>query len=294
MIDLHERLSEFSYGYGITRETERLLASVGMQAVPFLPSLLHEAELGFDVKFDKPNRPGAALMLQFKLGHSLTRFVRSDKADPKPHLDRPFWRFSVNTAEPDGQFETLLKAESDGAEVYYAAPRFADWPHYAQLFEREEVLDKSLLIRPSDIRTALDQKGAADGPHRIVYDCYRVHVCSKPTQIPEVDAEQEIARLASTVREMREPISNLLDRVFDGFNDRSAIRRKSENIVGQEQLGSGHGDGERATGDYVRAQRRRRFSDLLKRAEFREQAVAAAVGVELWTLGIQLVLAVEA
>ena len=60
MVDLHERLSEFSYGYGVTREVENLLASVGLNAVPFLPSLLQEATFGFDVGFKK----GAPLLIQ--------------------------------------------------------------------------------------------------------------------------------------------------------------------------------------------------------------------------------------
>jgi hypothetical protein len=55
----------------VTREGERQLASVGLRPTPFLPSLLHEAVLGFDVKFD---RPGAALLLQLKLGEALQRF----------------------------------------------------------------------------------------------------------------------------------------------------------------------------------------------------------------------------
>lgn len=58
-IDLHERLSEFSYGYGVTREVEGLLRSVGLRPTPFLPSLLAEGKLGFDVAF---KRPGTALL----------------------------------------------------------------------------------------------------------------------------------------------------------------------------------------------------------------------------------------
>jgi hypothetical protein len=106
MIDLHERLSEFSYSYGVTREVERSLAEVGIKTVPFLPSLIHEAELGFDVAF---NRPGVALLLQFKLGQSLERFRRTNTCTTVPTLERPFWRFLLNTAEPDGQYETLLR-----------------------------------------------------------------------------------------------------------------------------------------------------------------------------------------
>src|SRR5262252_6633949 len=116
MIDLHERLSEFSYGYGVTREIEKLLQSIGIHTAPFFPSLLQEAQLGFDVAF---NKPGAALLVQFKLGQSLRRFVRNNADQPAPLLDRPFWRFNLNTGEPEGQYETLLKAEQDGADTYY-------------------------------------------------------------------------------------------------------------------------------------------------------------------------------
>ncbi len=87
MIDLRERLSEFSYGYGITREVEVLLANVGLATTPFLPSLLHEASLGFDVAFSKP---GAVMLLQFKLGKELRRFHRHLPTQPIPPLERPF------------------------------------------------------------------------------------------------------------------------------------------------------------------------------------------------------------
>ena len=89
-VDLHQRLSEFSYGYGVTREVERQLSSVGLRPTPFLPNLLHEAKLGFDVAFD---RPGTALLLQFKLGEALQRFRRDDTSKPAPSLTKPFWRF---------------------------------------------------------------------------------------------------------------------------------------------------------------------------------------------------------
>jgi uncharacterized protein Ymh len=64
MIDLHERLSEFSYGYGVTREVEALLMSVGLHATPFLPSLLHEA-------MDSPQAERQAVMEMFSgaIGH---------------------------------------------------------------------------------------------------------------------------------------------------------------------------------------------------------------------------------
>jgi hypothetical protein len=99
-IELHERLSEFSYGYGVTREVENRLKAVGLSAVPFLPSLLQEGSLGFDVAF---KLRGAPLMIQFKLGQAMRRF----SPGPRPLLNQPFWRYHVDTAEPDGQFELL-------------------------------------------------------------------------------------------------------------------------------------------------------------------------------------------
>lgn len=291
MIELHERLSEFSYGYGVTRETEMLLEQTGLRAVPFLPSLIQENDLGFDVAFD---RPGAALMLQFKLGQSLTRFHRTDKSAPAPLLDRSFWRFSIDTAETDGQFETLLKAEHAGAEVYYVAPRFSDWPHYANVFERKEVLENSLLVRPSEIRAALDAQGAADGVHRIIYDRSRVHVCSKPRRISEVDGSDAVAKIASIVRERELPAGALIERIFDGLADRSLVQRTTSIDTSEDAFMPSDDLGGRASPEYARLQRARRLADLMKRARTPDHARAAAVGIELWTLGIQLIVAVEA
>ena len=88
-IDLHERLSEFSYGYGVTREVERLLRSVGLRPTPFLPSLLEEAKLGFDVAF---KRPGAALLLAWLLSKIHQRTFVSIKNRRTPWRKNPSQR----------------------------------------------------------------------------------------------------------------------------------------------------------------------------------------------------------
>jgi hypothetical protein len=285
MIELHERLSEFSYGYGVTREAEKLLAGVGIRAVPYMPNLIDEKKIGFDVAF---NKGGTLLLLQFKLGQSLTRFHRTDKSYPAPALTRPFWRFSIDTAEPDGQFETLLKAENDGAEVYYAAPRFSDWPYYAQFFEAEAVLDHSVLVRPSVIRSALVGSGASDGAHRIVYDAEGVHVCSRPMRISESSPHGMASNTAQQIRQKRLTLAHVLDDVLSGFNSRSEIRRPAEQSETVGELVPG-----RAPLEFSRGERDRRFHALLERSRSREDAVAAVVGMELWTLGIQLIFVFE-
>ena len=52
MINLHERLSEYTYGFGVTREVENLLAPIGLHATSLFPSLRQESELGYDVGFE--------------------------------------------------------------------------------------------------------------------------------------------------------------------------------------------------------------------------------------------------
>lgn len=127
MINLHERLSEYSYGFGITREVQSLLEGVGLAPTPFLPNLLHEAELGFDVGFKDR---GCMVVLQFKLGYQLRRFHRANPTQAIPALDRPFWRYTIDTE--GHQFQRLREFESESADTFYVAPRFADWTAYDQ------------------------------------------------------------------------------------------------------------------------------------------------------------------
>jgi hypothetical protein len=292
MIDLHERLSEFSYGYGITREVEALLQSVGLTAVPFLPSLIHEDELGFDVGFNRPGRP---LLLQFKLGQSLQRFIRRDLRFPAPLLSRPFFRFAVDTREPDGQFETLLKAELDGAEVYYVAPRFDDWSYYVDFFAEGSVLENSILVRPTAIRSAIDSQGARDGWHRIVYDNNDAYVCSKPARIPEVPARNVTEILEMKIRSESVSLGASLRKIYDGFDHRADIRRPDTRMARRTQFEDGRFEVVQREGRESsrrgagKLERDRRLRRLRERTRSEEDAIAAAVGLELVSLGIQVV-----
>lgn len=83
-------MSEFSYGFGVTRETLALLNSVGLSPTPFLPNLLHE-EIDFDVGFkDK----GRVVILQFKLGPLLQRFKPAS-----PRTASAAWRQSSDWSQ---------------------------------------------------------------------------------------------------------------------------------------------------------------------------------------------------
>ncbi len=316
MINLSERLSEFSYGYGATKEVENLLSSVGIKVTPFLPSLIHEKTLGFDVAFERPGRP---LFLQFKLGQVLSRFVRRDLRGPAPRLDRPFHRFNVDTAEPDGQFEMLLKSEVDGAEVYYVAPRFSEWREYSNHFSDGQVLQNSILSKPSWIRHALDSKGEPDGIHRVAYDAFSAYVCSQPVELREVKIEELQKSIHDNIIRQENSLGEVLKQVYSGFEERSAIRRREE-LFFSSSIDNGDGtttfnltDGREVLltntsydlerfGDDLRLilgqvgegkrtitkeERGHRYSQLRERARTEEDAYAGAVAMEAFGMGIQ-------
>lgn len=281
-IELHERLSEFSYGYGITREVEVSLRQNGLKATPFLPSLLHEAKIGCDVAFDLPGSP---LMLQFKLGQSMRRFLPG----PRPTLQVPFWRYRIDTAEPDGQFEILLKAEMDGADVFYLAPKFHDWQSYLDAFEHRNVVQRSLIISPDQIRRTLASHGIPDGPHRVVYDENVAYLCSKPLELKPIRNLELASQLRARVESRKIPIGKVLNDVFEGFENRSDIRRSSDSKIDPDRFHYGISFDH----EFQSELRQKRLERILETGRSHEEAVALAVGAEAWSSGAQLIFVTE-
>lgn len=251
MINLHERLSEFSYGYGVTREVEHRLAGAGLRATPFLPSLLHEASVGFDVAF---SGPGQVVMLQFKLGQELSRFRRLHPGETIPLLQRPFWRYYVDTAEH--QFLRLEDFESQGADVFYTAPRFSHWSTYEMAFHANEVLQRSLMLRPAQIRAG---SAGSPGAHRIVYDRVSRFVCSEPRAVQEVRPDELVEDLNVRARDPQDSLAGRLERLV--FRDPA---------LELPQLS------------------RRRQQDVRSRARTPEDGLAAIVALEAWLQGAQV------
>lgn len=288
-VDLHQRLSEFSYGYGVTREVERLLQSVGLRTTPFLPSLLQEKKLAFDAAFD---RPGTPLLLQFKLGEALQRLRWKASTEPPTILGRPFWRFNIDTAEPSGQFDLLLKSERAGAEVYYVAPRFTSWDGYMLAYESSEVLERSLLLSPSQIDAELMGAGEPDGPHRILYDGLKSFVCSEPRELIEVSARDLAHKVRTDIERRSRRMDVALRDVHLALERQREIRvRRPTSETDREipyvmQLAM---PGELATSwDHLAADRSRRFSHFRDRAVSESDAQFAILGFEAWAIGSQL------
>ena len=261
MIDLHERLSEFSYGYGVTREVENLLAGTERHATPFLPSLVHEAELGFDVSF---RDPGFILLLQFKLGQELQRFRRLDRSQPIPTLAKPFWRFKIDTSAH--QFNNLVEFENAGAYVYYVAPRFSDWTAYEHAFQANLVLQKSLILRPSDILRGIQIQGEHNDVHRIVYDKIACYVCSELVELPSVKQGEMLVDINE--RTSGETLEDQIQRLFECLPTNTS-----------------HGIRHAPQWEYRR--------QLFARSRRNVDARAAIIGMEVWTRGAQLIFVTE-
>ena len=211
MIDLREQLSEFSYGYGVTREIETCFSGVGINTVPFLPNLVQEGKLGFDVGFDL-NCPGRFVFLQFKLGQERQRYRRNNPGDDIPALARPFWSFRIDTT--GGQFSRLLELQAKGMEVYYTAPRFSTWSQFGEIYSRGEIMENSLILKPSEIDTNISTQKV--NSHRIVYDTKTQYVCSEPQELTGVYWPDVVAGIAER---LLDPNAETLEMQFNRLKE---------------------------------------------------------------------------
>jgi hypothetical protein len=80
-------------------------------------------------------------------------------------------------------------------------------------------------------------------------------------------------------------LGKVLEDVWHGLDHRSAVRRPVEDAQFADTTLSG-----RATQGFTSDQRAQRLALLLERSKSREDAIAVAVGTELWMLGIQMIL----
>ncbi len=297
-IDLHQRLSEYSYGFGVTREVEKALSELGLQVTPYLPNLREEARFGADVAFD---RPGVPILLQFKLGHALMRLHHP----PGPRRDfrwlsRPFWRFEIDTAELGGQFDLLAKHERDGAEVYYVAPRITKWDDYSQAFHEETIVEHSILVRPSTIEQELISSGQAHGKHRVLYCQNSLYICSDPRPIEEVPGKRIAGMVKEKISQNRTPIREQLGKLFVGVErerDLTVKRSPDDDVATVKENSSTSSDVDSdlpaRRGEWLK-ERQSRYDSLRQRLRSEEKAMLAIVGFEAWAVGAQLIFATEA
>ena len=218
MIDLHEVLSEFSFGYGVTRELEDRFLNAGLRATPFFPNLRHEADLGFDMSL---RLPGKVIMLQFKLGKSIDRFRRSSMCSLAPPLSRPFFRVIIDTSSR--QYRNLRQLEDSQRTVYYISPKFNSWRSYEKFYLKEEVLNHSLTFKPSKLDNARHQ---SDGRHWVLFDQEFRYVCTEPQPFDEVNWEDEVKKISKEIKEAELPtLDEQLQSILDNEEGTNALLR---------------------------------------------------------------------
>lgn len=155
------------------------------------------------------------------------------------------------------------------------------------------------MVTPGAIRSALAAKSLPDGAHRIVYDQNSVHVCSTPTEIGEVRLDDLAEKVFSRLRSEGETLHQTIYRLYAGLDNRAEIRRgpPSQDRFEDDEKGIARtyiqAVDERVSPQIARLDRQRRLLGLKERARSEDDAVAAALGLELWGLGIQLIFAVS-
>jgi hypothetical protein len=187
----------------------------------------------------------------------------------------------------------LLKAEQAGAEVYYVAPRFTSWDGYVLAYESEQVLARSLLLRPSKIENELASAGEVDGLHRVLYDDENAFVLSEAKQLTEMRSTE----LAHAVRDQIERRPRRMDLILgDVYQSLERPREVRMHPPNPEEVSDGFyvkRTPEPAelspSPTHLRADRSRRFSEFQQRAASEADAKFAALGFEAWAVGSQVI-----
>ena len=133
--------SEFSYGFAFTHEYVNL--NPGLKAAPELPSLIKEAETGYDLKLDYKGHPK---YFQFKLSTYLDR--RNALHWPSHH--RSHYRVRISTRPKSNRFTAtdqhsrLKRLSTNVDDVFYVAPKFHSEDEFNFFFVQGRITENSL------------------------------------------------------------------------------------------------------------------------------------------------------
>jgi hypothetical protein len=175
--------------------------------------------------------------------------------------------------------------------VYYLAPRATTWDTCVSEFQRERVLYESIRLRPSEIEEKLADQGVADGWHRAVYDQSTTFVFSEPIRLNE----QNAGEIASTVRvkidEHRERADVVMKEIQASLDRIREIRHPTRSDDEAPDPASYFAAAPKLclSRDQIVAGRRHRLEALRARAATEADAIFAAVGLEMWAIGAQLI-----
>ena len=133
-------ISEFTFGYAFLYEqTQRNWA--GLRAAPILPSLIQEANLGWDAHL--PTQ-AADFYYQFKLSDYLERPYAKYLKDGT--YTTPYYRASLHRRENNRQHARLRAHCKSHPLTYYVAPEFSTATDFQAAFFARNVTENSRLI----------------------------------------------------------------------------------------------------------------------------------------------------
>lgn len=136
-------ISEFSYGYALTSEIVQSCGAT-MLGAPIFPSLIEEGSLGYDLSLPIAGNP---LFLQFKLSD----WMVLDSAKGADKVAVPHYRMHLRPLKHSKQHDLLLRLESRGKCVFYAAPEFSRAEELNDVYQKKNVIQRTAFFRPSAI-----------------------------------------------------------------------------------------------------------------------------------------------
>ena len=188
---LRPLFSEFSYGFGISREIQ-LLAERYTTAYPIFPSLLNEK--GWDVKF---RFRGFSLFLQFKRSEYMNRTNAREWA----YFNQPYYRFPVYSFQESPQHNCLVDLASKQQNVYYCAPLFHADRDFNRFYMTKRILERSVWVSTQDLPHVRGRQH-----HRISYISTHGIFQSERKELHIVSAEKQVNELLHNfVRQMAGP-----------------------------------------------------------------------------------------
>jgi hypothetical protein len=172
-------ISEFSYGFALTRELIDI-SEPPLRAAPVFPSLVQEGRAGYDVELDIPGFP---LFLQFKRSDCMVS-RNAFEASPPWNFVPPFYRMQITERSRSAQHELLLDLDAAPNIVLYAAPLFHTVQELNDAYKKVIVSKRSFYISPGKI-------GRLDAErHHIAFDDRRYLLCSEPRMIEGIRGEE--------------------------------------------------------------------------------------------------------
>lgn len=234
-------ISEFSYGYALT---ENLIGLTGPVTIaPVFPSLIQEGQSGggYDVKLQFGAIP---LFLQFKL----SEYMKSRRAVEFKKYNLfapPYYRMNLRPLKHSQQHNLLLALEAEGNLVYYVAPTFHEVAEINQYYSKQEIVERSIFIRPSKIGTLPD-----DNPHHVAFKLIsqalplqvEAYLLSEPAHLEVQLGQNVIEIMISHLSQHHISDISAQDMLVRLYEQMSRILQAQPNRIFREQIGRLHFD----------------------------------------------------